>query len=326
MSGTSETLERSEERATWAGRLLELLGPQVRTTPGLADAVRELLLGASQAEAEELLARLASTGKGWDFHEPQSLARRLSRVVVGGMLDPGSGLAGSERLERTAGRRVVLVGNHLSFVDANVFEYFLAETGFETLGERLAVVVGPKVFSTPLRRIASLCFGTLKTPQSSSIASGEAVMSPREVARTAAETMQIARSRLESGSALLLFVEGTRSRSGAMQRALAGIARYLDRSDALVVPFGLWGSERLIPLDSAEQFHRARVRGRIGTPVEASELLERCNRRRALVMDTLGFLIAACLPAGNRGVYSALRAGRVEGLEQARKLASGFGG
>ena len=47
----------------------------------------------------------------------------------------------------------------------------------------MTVLVGPKVYMLAVRRLASLCFGSIKIPQSQSRASGEAVMPRREVAR-----------------------------------------------------------------------------------------------------------------------------------------------
>jgi 1-acyl-sn-glycerol-3-phosphate acyltransferase len=308
----------SDPRA-FADGLIALLGPEARrATPGLREGVREVIASAGRRELESFLTRLRSTGESWGYHAPHPLARALSHQVIRAMLEEGSGVANAAALGSATGRPVIFVANHLSFVDANVFELLLSDAGYSELAERLAVVAGPKVFTTPLRRVASLCFGTIKTPQSSSIASGEAVMSPREVARTASRTLRVARERLEASAALLVFLEGTRSRTGGMQRALAGVARYLDRADALVVPFGQTGSDRLTPIDSNERFQRARVVARIGTPLEAVDLVERCSRKRALVMDTLGFLIADCLPVEHRGVY----AGNDPRLSESRWIAT----
>jgi 1-acyl-sn-glycerol-3-phosphate acyltransferase len=308
-----------EDPRAFADGLLALLGPEAQqAAPGLAEGVRELLASARRRDLASFFTRIRSTGESWGYHSSHPLGRALSHLVIRALLEHGSRTEDATALEASHGRPVIFVGNHLSFVDANVFEFLLCDAGYAELAERLVVVAGPKVFTHPLRRVASLCFGTIKTPQSSSIASGEAVMSARDVARTASRTLRTARERVAAGAALLVFVEGTRSRSGTLQRALAGVARYFDRADALVLPFGQQGTERLTPIDASERFQRARVVARIGTPVEAADLVEACSHRRALIMDALGFLIADCLPAESRGVYS----GSDARLAAAREIAS----
>ena len=47
-------------------------------------------------------------------------------------------------------------------------------SGDAALANRLTAVAGPKVFTSRERRFSSLCFGTIKVPQSSEVASGEA--------------------------------------------------------------------------------------------------------------------------------------------------------
>ena len=63
------------------------------------------------------------------------------------------------------------------------------DAGYAEVANGLTVLAGPKVFAKPIRRMASLCFGAIKMPQSQSTASGEAVMPRREVARLAQETL-----------------------------------------------------------------------------------------------------------------------------------------
>jgi 1-acyl-sn-glycerol-3-phosphate acyltransferase len=286
-------------------------------TARLEERLVTLFRTAPEEQARDFFRQMAEAGEHWGYEPPHPLARRLSEIVLTDRLEPGSVLDNSAALERLGDRPVAFVGNHLSFVDANVLAHLLARSGHEQLAERLCVIVGPKVFSDPVRRVATLCFGTVKTPQSASRASGAARMSPREVARLAARSLAAAQERLDAGDALLIFVEGTRSRSGTLQRALAGVARYLKRPDLCVVPFGLAGSERLTPIASSESLYRTRVRARVDHPIVARQLLDCCKRRPTLMMDVIGFRIAGCLPDGYRGVYD----GTHEELADAEKLA-----
>ena len=153
-------------------------------------------------------------------------------------------ITGVEQLLAVAGKPVVIGANHLSYSDANAIDVLLHQAGANALCDRLTVIAGPKVYSDVTRRFSSLCFGTIKVPQSGTRATDEAVMNPREVARAARRSIQVAHERLALGEALLVFAEGARSRSGGLQPLLPGVARYLEPADVWVVPMGLTGTER----------------------------------------------------------------------------------
>jgi 1-acyl-sn-glycerol-3-phosphate acyltransferase len=311
-------LEQAPDRSALAQLVTRQLGArEPGETRALTARLMEVLGKVDDAALARFARRLRETGGAWGYHEPDPVARALGRVVQDAVLEPGSELIGAEHLRAADARPRIFLANHLSFADANLLEHLLARAGGEDLVARLTVVVGPKVYTRPLRRLASLCFGTIKIPQSTSRASGEAVMSPREVARLSAEMLGVAEERLSQGDALLVFVEGTRSRSGRMQRALGGVARYLEIADAALFPVGIAGSERLVPIGEEERLHPTRVRVQVGAPIDAVELRARCGRKRPLAMDVIGVRIAALLPPEYRGVY----AGDDPALAQARSIA-----
>ena len=279
-------------------------------------------LGAfSDAEVARFAERLANTGGTWGYHPRDPIARRLSRIAQGSVLRPGSELAERAVLERARMGPVFLVANHLSYVDANVLDSLFVSAGYEDVADRLTVLVGPKVFSLPTRRLASLCFGTIKIPQSQSIASEEAVMPRREVARLAEQTLRAVAERHAAGEHVMIFIEGTRSRTGAMQRVLAATARYFEIEGATILPIGLWGTERLVPLDRM-QVTPALVSARIGPPLAAAELSARAGGKRPVIADALGFLIADLLPPSYRGVYGEVSPGLASAREAALTFAS----
>jgi 1-acyl-sn-glycerol-3-phosphate acyltransferase len=212
---------------------------------------------------------------------------------------------------------VILLANHLSYVDVNVFDRLCAQHGYADVVDRLATVVGPKVYTQPIRRLASLCFGTLKTSQSTNVASEEAVMSARDVARIVRSVLEVARQRLEGGDHLMIFPEGSRTRTGGMERFLAAVARYLEIPGAYVLPWGHHGCERLVPLGEDHVYPSA-VRARIGAPIALDRLRARCEDDRARIMDALGFAVADLLPEAYRGVYASPDA---LGLHDARRIA-----
>ena len=247
--------------------------------------------------------RLADPGTGWDYYPSDPLARRIHRALAPRVLREGPVLHGLEHLAAVAGKPVVILPNHLSYSDANVLEVALHQAGAGALADRLTVVAGPKVYSSLRRRFSSLCFGTIKVPQSASLSTDEAVMNAREVALAARRVIQIAHERLRLGEALLVFAEGTRSRSGEMQPLLPGVARYLDCPGTWILPVGIAGSEALFPMDEGS-LNPVPIDVRVGPPIAAAALRDRCRGNRQAIMDAVGRAIAAQLPPKYRGVYS----------------------
>jgi 1-acyl-sn-glycerol-3-phosphate acyltransferase len=159
------------------------------------------------------------------------------------------------------------------------------------------------VYSSLERRFSSLCFGTIKTPQSRALSTEDAVMNVREVARAARLSIDIAHERLRLAEALLIFAEGTRSRTRGMQPLLVSVTRYLDGPGAWVLPVGIVGTEALFPIGE-DTLHPVRAVSRVGRPIPATVLRDRADGNRRLMMDGVGLAIAQLLPAEYRGAYS----------------------
>jgi 1-acyl-sn-glycerol-3-phosphate acyltransferase len=249
-----------------------------------------------------LCARIATTGDDWRYYPHDPLARRLHGVIADRLLAGQILLRGRRHLATIASRPVVLVANHLSYADANLVEVALERHGGTALADRLTVIAGPKVFSNRTRRFSSLCFATIKTPQTSGRASEEAVMSPREVARAARQAIDLALERLRQGGALLVFGEGTRSRAAAMQPLVPGVTRYVDCQGAWVLPVAVTGTEALFPIGE-EAFRPVQLVMRMGPPFEAEALDAFAHGNRRLMSDAIGLAIAELLPPAYRGVY-----------------------
>jgi 1-acyl-sn-glycerol-3-phosphate acyltransferase len=260
---------------------------------------------AGPAALLELQARLAADS-GWSYSPRDLLAQRIHHLLAARFLGPESHASGVERLAELAGKRVVMLSNHLSYADANVIEVLLQQSGAGAVADRLTALAGPKVFTDRQRRFSSLCFGTIKVPQSSGVSTEEARLTVREVARAARAAIDAARGRLTAGDVLLLFGEGTRSRTAALQPMLAGAARYLELPDTWVLPVSLTGSEAMYPIDGG-RLRPATVTLRIGHPIAAHTVLTAADRDRQRAMDALGRAVAELLPPGYRGVYAATR-------------------
>jgi len=262
----------------------------------------EHLVDSAGPQALATLGRQLEADHGWGYYPGHLLARQIHDLITARFLKEGSTVSGAEHLEKIKNMPAVLLANHLSYADANVIEFMLRRTGDGLLADRLTVIAGPKVFTSRQRRFSSLCFGTIKVPQSAEVSSEEAVMNQREVALAARRSIEAARRRLEAGDVLLLFGEGTRSRTGGMQPMLAGVARYIEVPEVWVLPVGLTGSEVLYPVGD-NKVNPACIRMYVGRPMPAGALMARSGGDRRIMMDVIGLAIAGLLPETYRGVY-----------------------
>jgi 1-acyl-sn-glycerol-3-phosphate acyltransferase len=111
---------------------------------------------------------------------------------------------------------------------------------------------------------------------------------------------------LDAGNAVVVFPEGTRSPTGALQPAKDGVAMLALRTDALILPVGVIDTDRFWPKGGHPRIGR-RVEMRVGEPFRLSEALPAGLDRRAAktaATDLIMGRIAGLLPVRQRGVYA----------------------
>ncbi len=115
---------------------------------------------------------------------------------------------------------------------------------------------------------------------------------------------------VKQGESLLIFPEGTRSRVGSLIEAKKGILLIARMTGAPIVPIGLYGTEKLLPINkegdmSAETFDYADVYINIGKQFEFPKRAKEQDKKEYEDFATKYLMkkISELLPEKYRGVY-----------------------
>ncbi len=264
----------------------------------------------TQEEIADFLEKFENTGRDWGFSPISPLAQELLNDVV--RMVSNTDLRGGENLESALKaladskvERLCIVSNHLSYADANLiatyFHPYFQKYGF---GDKLSVVVGPKVFNDKFKKLSSMHFNTLLIAQSLSIATKEASLSPREIAKAA---LTVVRDIKKIVKMLLIFPEGARSRTGGVMRFIPGVLRLIDVSDdTAVLPVSVIGGDKILPINEKRLYH-SDVTITIGQHQRLGDIKREyaaSEHSKQDVMDHLGRLVAELHPEDRRGYYS----------------------
>jgi len=190
-------------------------------------------------------------------------ASRFNRVVGGFFIRyhvaAGSYVEGIENLRsawesHTRGNPLVLISNHLSYIDSHIIEELLISNGFGEMAKRLFHLAGQKTYSTFWRRFFTRGINTIKVFQSGVKASAGTRR------RRAIESFRAFR-RIMTSNPVLLFPEGTRTRTGRMGPGVPVLVNYLRGN--IVLPMALQGTERMLAV-GARLPRRIRVVLKVG--------------------------------------------------------------
>ena len=120
------------------------------------------------------------------------------------------------------------------------------------------------------------------------------------------EAFRLAERVLEAGHVLMVFPEGTRSRTAELQTPKDGLAMLALRTNATVVPIGVSNTDRIWPRGQKLPRPGAHATMRIGEPFRLADVLPPGTNRKAakgLATDLIMRRIAALLDARHRGPY-----------------------
>ena len=251
--------------------------------------VHELLQQTSDEDILDALHHLATIGSEYALYRAHPLAREMTRIYMSALMY-ASELRGLDHLQQAMARGpCMLVSNHLAYCDTQVKDLLLARNGADDIAQSMVAIAGPKVYGTVFRRMASAGLSTMKTAQSADVAHNAAALSPREVARIALDTVKRAGDLMRSGSPVLIYGEGSRSRDGRLQPFLRAVRKYAAVPDLQIVPVAVTGTNEMMPLHQIKMFGRP-VAVQVGPPVHVQ------SNDRAGAIAEAWHQIAAMLP------------------------------
>ena len=273
----------------------------------------------------EFLEAVEAQGKEWGYQPRHEIATAISTSIIKALIGVQE-VKGKERIQEAIhlaneGYSVTMVSNHLSYGDINYLQTQLRMQGVQHVP--LLVMAGPKVYSDTFRKLSSMSFETLKMAQPPSRASGGAAdVSMRELAEVTRKVITEAEYWMNKGRILYFFPEGSRSRTGDLQRFVAASARYCNFEKSVVFPVGYKGTEGLLSLDDGK-IHFEDIQVSLGEPIFYSKVAEKLEGppavKRKTWMDVLGYAVADLVDPEIQGVYCQKGSTEVD-LEVARQV------
>lgn len=180
---------------------------------------------------------------------PDSIIRVLGKVATSYLLSKYAKveLQGKGILTEREGKPTIFIANHLSNVDGAILNSLLRNNS-------AAFMAGVKLGKNPFTSFF------LKSINHIPITPG----SPDKSA------IKAALNHLKAGGSIVIFPEGTRSRTGSLIHVKKGFILLVKLANVPVVPIALEGTEIVLPIDDndmgGEKLHQAKVKVKIGQP------------------------------------------------------------
>ncbi len=219
---------------------------------------------------------------------PDAVVVKFVKIYVDTMIKKRAKLniQGIENLNESLKRPCLFVCNHLSNSDALIINKVLKK-------EDLTFVAGKKLSENSF---TNLGFKIVKSIQ----------ISPNSADK---DSISKIINTIKSGTNILMFPEGTRSRTAEMIQGKKGILLIAKLTKVPIVPIGIWGSEKFMPINDKDMgreiFCNAEVGINIGKAFELKQRTEEENKSdwEMNALNQIMKKIAELVPYEYRGAY-----------------------
>src|ERR1041384_6885231 len=116
-------------------RIIAFVGERPEGRADLRARLEAVLASEDSQAVARLIQRLMTTGSEFAYYPPDPLARRIQHEVAKSAVMHNATLAGAEHLSGVVGQPLVLLSNHLSYSDANLFEVLLSKAGLSEVAD-----------------------------------------------------------------------------------------------------------------------------------------------------------------------------------------------
>ncbi len=177
---------------------------------------------------------------------------------------------------------MILVGNHINFLDAPVAATFL-------FPRKIMSLVKEETFANPILRFLFRAWGSIPVKRGSADF------------RALTQAVNV----LEDGMFFAIFPEGTRTGDGCLIKGHPGVVLVALKSNVPILPLVHYGTESF--RDNIRHFRRTRVTFNVGEPFMIKTGHSFPDRQeRQQMTDEIMYQLAKLLPEKNRGYYADL--------------------